>query len=295
MNDLYRTAGLSKQAHWAAQRRENHAVDLEFMCLSALHELRGLHPRMGLKKLYRLIEPEGIGRDKFMEIALRNGYGLSRKVSRQRTTFRCPWRRYSNLLIDRKLTDVNQVWTSDITYFRVQEQYYYLSFVLDVYSRRILGYQASDSLRTAGPLAALTMALKTRGISSYPNLVHHSDRGVQYTSQAYTDKLKEYEINISMCDSVYENSHIERVNGTIKNEYLHCWHIDTSKTLRSRLRTAVERYNSQRPHLSLQRMTPMAYEQTLEEMPEHERTTMKIYTTTTGQCSLQEQGQLKLF
>lgn len=295
MKALYEYADVSKQAHWAALRRQEQDIDKEYLCLSAIHALRTLHPGMGLKKLYGLIEPDGIGRDKFLALALRHGYGLERKVSYRRTTFSAPYRRYGNLLIGREFTDVNQLWSSDITYFRIREDFLYISFVLDVYSRRILGFHAADSLHTDGPLEALKMALRTRGLQSYTNLVHHSDRGVQYTSDAYTELLNKYNISISMCDSVFENSHIERVNGTIKNEYLHHWSIDTERQLRAKLSTAVHRYNELRPHLSLNKATPVGFERQLLSNKEGTSKPMKVFTTSTANEPIQQPGQLCLF
>ena len=134
-------------------------------------------------------------------------------------------------------------------------------------------------MRAENNLEALQMALKLRGIENYhQSLIHHSDKGTQYASDAYTEALDRYEIRISMCNEVYENTHIERVNDTIKNQYMYRKEINNKRELDTQLNETIQAYNESRPHQSLSKMTPVEYENYLLEVPVEKRTKMKIYT-----------------
>ena len=191
--------------------------------------------------------------------------------------------------------DINNLWVSDITYFRLGDAFYYLTFIEDVYSRRILGSIAYPTLQARANLYALKTALEIRNIPSYANLIHHSDRGVQYTSNEYVNALERRSIKISMCDSVYENTHIERVNGIIKNEYLHHWTIDDFSTLKQKLKLAVYLYNNERPHWNLGKMTPVGFENYIKDLPIKQRKGLHMYTTDKEEKDLINVDQLCLF
>jgi len=123
------------------------------------------------------------------------------------------------------------------------------------------------------------MALTLRGIADYKQqLIHHSDKGSQYASDAYTQTLVNYGIRISMCEEVYENTHIERINETIKNQYLERMSINSYQELKKKLKQVIDTYNSSRPHQSLNKVTPFAYEQSLKQVPMDKRKKMEIYT-----------------
>jgi putative transposase len=101
-----------------------------------------------------------------------------------KTTFSSPYSRYRNLLVDKKLTDINQLWTSDLTYFKVGKIFYYIVFIIDVYSRVIVGYSVADNMRAENNVIALQMAFQYRKCSKFNyRLTHHSDRGGQYISE----------------------------------------------------------------------------------------------------------------
>ena len=151
--------------------------------------------------------------------------------------------------------------------------------IMDVYSRRIVGYSLADNMRAENNVEALNMALTLRGVNDYKQqLIHHSDKGSQYASDAYTQALESYGIRISMCDEVYENTHIERINGTVKNQYLERMYINSYPELKKKLKQVIETYNNSRPHQSLNKMTPFTYEQFLKQAPLGERKKMEIYT-----------------
>ncbi len=254
--------------------------DLIDLCIQSISGLRELHPRMGGEKMYYILRPEGIGRDKFIKIYMQSGFGLVKLRNFSRTTFSTRSHCYNNLLCGIKLTDVNQLWASDITYIEVSGIFYYIIMLIDVYSRRIIGWNIADSLEAKHTLTCLKRALKTRAIKKYNNLIHHSDRGVQYASIKYTDLLELFDISISMCTSAYENAHIERVNGIIKNEYLIPKSTKSFSQCKRELKNAVKMYNQYRPHRSIGMITPMQYEINLKSISLSQRTKIPIYTET---------------
>lgn len=278
MQDLYTLCGISKQAHAQALLRQEQEQSKAQLYLGLLEHLREMHPGMGLRKMYEQFKPEGIGRDAFIALGLAAGFRLRVVSNPLRTTWAYKRNAYPNLLGGKRFTDVNQVWASDISYFSLLGQHYYLVFLMDVYSRKIVGYSVEDHLRTENNLAALQKALNLRAIPDFKKaLIHHSDRGTQYISEKYTQVLQDYNIAISMCKDVLENAHIERVNGTIKNEYLYRWNIQSPKELKKYLKKAVENYNN-RAHYSLQMKTPNEFEEYIQQIPKENRPVLEIFT-----------------
>ena len=192
--------------------------------LGLILQAREIHPAMGLRTIYNTYQPESIGRDAFIDIGLKYGFRTKIFKNQARTTFANPYSRHRNLLENKQLDNVNQLWTSDITYFEVDGQFFYIVFIMDVYSRLIIGYTVADNMKSINNVLALEMAFKKRKTTNFEGkLIHHSDRGGQYVSNQYVELLPKANIQISMCSQVYENAHIERVNGTIKNQYLIHW------------------------------------------------------------------------
>jgi putative transposase len=278
MNTLYGLLGISKQAHWKYMLSYiAYQQNKELISRGMLH-LRQFHPKMGAKKMYTVLMPDSIGRDAFIELYSELDLRLKRERSYTRTTFSSPGSKYSNLTINRIFVDIDEIWSSDITYFSIGgDTFLYITFIIDVYSRMIIGYCVSTDLSAKACVKALEMALRFRNKASYINLIHHSDKGTQYTSHAYTGLLTKYNIKISMCNSVYENTHIERVNGIIKNEYLAHMGIKSLAECQRTLSKAVRLYNTVRPHWSLGGLTPEAFEKNLKMVPYNERIPLVIY------------------
>ena len=225
---------------------------------------RKVLPRLGGKKLYHQIQPSlqsrGIkmGRDKLFKVL--NYYDLLIKPKRRyiQTTMSKHWlRKYPNLYKKQTITRPEQVWVSDITYIKTDEGNCYLNLITDVYSRKIMGYAIADSMDTTNMKRAFEMAISNR---KYPlhQLMHHSDRGLQYCSQEYVQIAVENNIKISMTEQSdpYENALAERMNRTLKEEFC------LGQTLKSKqqayylTKEAVNLYNNYRPHLSLKMKTP---------------------------------------
>lgn len=249
------------------------------MYLNLIYEIRQTHPGMGLRTIYEKYQPEGIGRDAFISLGLLAGYIIAPQPLGPKTTIAHPSANYPNLLNDLKFTDVNQIWTSDITYFRLGDKWCYLSFLMDVYSRRIIGYSVSDNMKAYNNVTALQMAFDLRGIENYDaRLIHHSDRGSQYISEAYTSLLSAYKVKISMCANVLENAHIERVNRTIKNQYLKHWTIKNLNQLKRATEKAVSAYNYEKPHASILKKSPVEFENFIQNIPLSKRSELEIFT-----------------
>ena len=279
MKAIYFLCGVSRQGHMQSLQRSLNELDKSLLYINMIEDVRREHPGMGMRCMYDMLQPGSIGRDAFICLGLKSGYRLKYAVKHTRTTYSIKSNKYFNLLTDKIFNDINQVWSSDITYYFFEGRFYYIVLVMDVYSRHILGYSLANNMRAENNLAALKMALKTRGINEYhKTLIHHSDRGTQYGSDVYTDELTAKGIEISMCREVYENTHIERLNDTIKNQYLNRWVIMGTKELYKKLTQTIKSYNNTRPHASLKKMSPIQFEKMLENRPIDKRETMKIYT-----------------
>lgn len=290
MKELYNYCQISKQSHYQALVAQQQDLQLEKVVVGLILQIRDIHPAMGLRTMYTFYQPADIGRDAFIRLGLLYGFRTKSFRNASRTTFSNPYSRYPNLLVNKALTDVNQLWTSDLTYFRIGEQFFYIVFIMDVYSRLIVGYSVADNMRAENNLKALQMAFKTRKKSQYgTQLIHHSDRGGQYISESYTKALKEAQILISMCNEVYENAHIERVNGTIKNQYLIHWNITNFEQLQTQLKRAVHTYNQEKPHSALNGVTPGAFEQQVKELDSSLRVKLSIWTSIESQNSYANQ------
>ncbi len=293
MIDVYLLCGISKQAHFQSLARQKELQNKEQVYIGFIEQVREFHPGMGLRLMYEQFNPEGIGRDAFIALGLLNGFRLRKTINAMITTRAVKSSRFPNLLTGKVVTDVNQVWVSDIFYFRIASTYYYIVLIMDVYSRRIVGYNGADNLRAENNIKALQMALTLRGIGDYEGkLIHHSDRGSQYISDDYTNLLDEFGISISMCKNVLENAHAERVNGTIKNDYLSRWSIQNGRRLNYWLKKAVDGYNN-RQHQSLGKQTPINYEVYIKELPKDKREKMEIFTI--AKKAYENPNQLSLF
>jgi putative transposase len=278
LKNIHEVTGISKQAHIQYMKRRADDERKYQLVVGSVLEIRAMHNMMGLKKIYNLLSPSWIGRDRFIDIGMENDLGIKKVKSFHRTTFSSKSSWFINLTAGLAITDINQVWVSDITYFRVGDVFYYLTFIVDVYSRRILGYVASSNLRAEANCSALKSALTERTGYKLKGLIHHSDRGSQYISNEYLKLLSDNNIAVSMCDSVYENTHMERINGIIKIEYLMNKSIKSFNDLKKELDSSVMLYNENRPHWSLDFMSPIRYEKHLKLVSMEKRKVLTIYS-----------------
>ena len=280
MSAVYGICGVSKQAYFQHRTSESQRQIMEEIILGEVGRLRQRHRSMGARKMYWKLSPLPIGRDRFEELVLAHGYRVRVNRNYTKTTHRHKrYLCYPNLCADLVVRRINRVWSSDITYYRVMDRFYYLVFEMDLYSRRILGSAVSQTLEATGNVEALEKAFATRGFATYQyQLIHHSDPGSQYLSEEVLEVCRHRKCRVSIGKSVWENPHIERVNGIIKNEYLRHYSITTIVELQKAVSEAIWYYNNDRPHWSLQLMTPVEFECYVKGIPRNERPILCPYS-----------------
>jgi transposase InsO family protein len=262
--------GISRQAYYQHFWTQQAASIEEELVIKEVKRLRALHPVMGTRKLQVMLEPFllehqiKMGRDALFELLAAYKLLVKRHKSRAVTTWSSHWmHKYPNLIRGFMPTRRNELWVSDITYWRIEKGFMYISFVTDAFTHKIIGYSISESLTAHAPVAALQMAISNRGIIN-GQLIHHSDRGVQYCCANYVKLLADNDIKISMTENgdPLENAIAERVNGIIKEEYLNHYNVTALDVARQQLAHAVSLYNNERPHMSCGWLTPqMVHEQ----------------------------------
>jgi transposase InsO family protein len=226
-------------------------------------------PKIGARKLLFLLMDQlatrgiTIGRDRFFRVLREHGLLVypTRPFKVHTTNSKHWYRKYPNLIKDVVPTRANELWVADITYVTIEPQFRYLSLITDAYSHKIVGYDLSESLSAAGPLRALEQALaqrKPEPNGSHLPLIHHSDRGIQYCSYVYTDRLRDQQIDISMTNNgdPYENAVAERLNGILKYEFEIVQGFQSHVHATTAISQAITSYNTLRPHLSCDYLTP---------------------------------------
>lgn len=198
------------------------------------------------------------GRDKLFVLMRENKLLIKPRRQYIKTTNSRHWmRKYPNRIKHLEIGKPESVWVSDITYIKTEEGYCYLSLITDVYSRKIMGYNVSDSMGTSETIKALDMAIRNR---CYLNnaLIHHSDRGLQYCSSEYVKLAETNNIIMSMTEQSdpYENALAERMNRTIKEEFCLDTILKCKQQVYQTIKEAVGLYNSYRPHQALSYCTP---------------------------------------
>ncbi|MDX5326141.1 MAG: IS3 family transposase [Bacteroidota bacterium] len=272
LNALYRTVGISRQGVYRYGQRQRLFDHQMHALVGDVDRLRKEHPGCGVAKMYTTLKPDFIGRDRFIETFMALGYRVKRKRSYPRTT-RAGGHRYPNLIEGIRVDRFGQVWQSDLTYVRVGERFYYVVFIVDVFTRTIVGHSVSDHMRTESTIRALKRALDRYGSPE----IFHSDRGSQYSSREQVRVLKTHGVRISMGKIAQENAYAERINGTIKNEFLAYQRPRKLSQLKACVRRAVSYYNNKRPHDHLKDHTPLNFASLMEVTPVKKRPEMTIF------------------
>jgi len=217
-------------------------------------------PRIGTRKLYHILKSDiGVGRDKLFEILRKEQMLITKRKKYVKTTNSKHWMRtYEDSSKQVELNKPEQLWVSDITYLSTQEEAIYLHLVSDAYSKQIMGHAVSRDLKAESTVKALQRALKKR-IYAGKDLLHHSDRGLQYCSKLYIDELKENNCQISMTQdgSPYDNAVAERINGILKDEFYCDEKFDNFEQAKKHVEQSIMIYNTKRPHLSCSMLTPL--------------------------------------
>lgn len=254
--------GLSRQVYYRAIKSTLKRKKTASSVLLLVDAIRMEMPRLGTRKLYHILRDSlkelGVGRDALFRILKANHrLIIPRKKYHVTTNSFHRFHKHKNKIEHLSIVKPEQVWVADITYVGQRNNPMYLSLVTDAYSKKIQGYNVSDSLETVGSLKALKMAIKNR-IYEQDELIHHSDRGLQYCSDIYQKYIKNKKLLCSMTESYdpYQNAVAERVNGILKQEFLLNTKNIKLKTMQELVKQSVRIYNQKRPHLSSNMLTP---------------------------------------
>jgi putative transposase len=266
--------GKSRRAYYDYLIRRDQSILFNDIVIHYVLEVRNELPRIGTRKLHHMLTPKleihgiKLGRDALFNILANNKLLVKQRKRKAFTTNSKHWmKKYTNLIQDLIIIRPEQVWVSDITYIKIIHDWAYLSLVTDAFSKKIMGFSLRMDLSTEGCIDALNMAINNRMYTG--TLIHHSDRGSQYCSQAYVKILLDNKIAISMTQNgdPYENAIAERINGIIKNEFnLNSITLGFDQTV-EKVKKAIESYNEMRPHLSCNYLTPNEAHLQLSPMP----------------------------
>lgn len=247
-------------------KRRRYKYEEQEQLIPLINEIRQDHPRMAARDIYFKLQPSCMGRDQFERFCMDSGYRIKRLRNFRVTTNSLGVTRFPNMIKDLEVTRVSQVFVSDITYFDIGSDTYYLTFIMDLYNREIVGWSASDNLRTENTtLPALHRLIYERGRANLKGAIIHSDGGGQYYCNEFKTLTKSLEMLNSMTEEkVYENSHAERLNGIIKNNYLYPYGPTNMTSLKKLLNKAVMMYNTGKPHKALGKLTPTNFRITID-------------------------------
>lgn len=255
--------GKTRQAYYK-RKKESYKESLnEDLVLTVVSKIRETQKRTGGRKLIGMVRErvpaeQLMGRDEFFNLLRRYGLLVRKRKFRAVTTNSFHWlHKYPNIIKGLSPERPNHIWVSDITYIKTEEGFLYLYLITDAYSRKIIGWQLSDNLGSDNAILALYMA-----ISQLPakcdEIIHHSDRGIQYCSLKYVKLLEVHGIKISMTENgdPYENAIAERVNGILKTEWLYDMNLHNYSEAKAAVDEVIRIYNSERPHSSIEMLTP---------------------------------------
>jgi len=261
--------GYSKQAYYKQLHYQEEESFNEYLIVGLIKQKRQVWKRGSGRNLWKSLHTDflnhqiSIGRDKFFDLLRRNGLLVRYKKRRIKTTDSYHrYHKYPNLTRGVKPVKANEIWVSDITYLWLNDtdSFCYLFLITDLYSRKIIGYCVHSTLQASGAIKSLQMALGNTEASTVKGCIHHSDRGIQYCCDAYIALLNKKSIGISMTEQSdpLENAVAERINKTIKEEFTDEKELSfaTIEAAKRDIKRFIIFYNSQRPHRSIDWLTP---------------------------------------
>lgn len=266
MNQIYQAAGVSKQAVSKHKKRQQANTNQDQTVVKIIEKTRSNHKRMGVRSIYHMNKDSmQMGRDKFESIAFSHGFKIRPKRNPMRTTLSQTKLVFDNKIAGTTITGINQVWQSDIFYLWVEDRFYYGIVIIDVFSRKLLALHVADNMQSKQLKIAVKKAIKSRAGYNLSGCIFHSDRGSQYIDAQHKEILeKKYKFQLSMCKCPQDNAYAERINGTIKNQYLISENL-TKKNLRKEVCKAQWLYNNEKPHQNLiNKLSPTEFEKYVE-------------------------------
>lgn len=256
--------GKSRDFYYKTQSRSCKKALEEHKIIPLVKQKKAILQKEGGKKLYFRLKPEfiklniKIGRDKFLKLLRTNGLlQKKKKFKKPGTDSNHPFRKHKNLIKGTKVYKPDQVYVSDITYIRVDDQWNYLTLIMDLFSRKIMGYNLSVGMKiNQTTLPAIKMALKNK--ASKGQTILHSDRGFQYCNPNFVESNSKKNITPSMTNkgNPYENAAAERLNGILKYEFNLKDHFNSFQSAKRQVDSAIKLYNQYRTHWSLNLKTP---------------------------------------
>jgi len=255
--------GISRQVYYRSKKSIIIGQKRAEKVIQMVNKVRIKMPKIGARKLYYILQLDlkelSVGRDKLFQILRANHMLIKPSRSYHITTnSHHRFRKHKNIIENLNIKRPEQVWVSDITYIGNRQNPIYLALVTDAYSKKIVGYDVSSSLDASGSIRALKSAIKSRDYMG-SDLIHHSDRGLQYCSNEYQKILNDNNIKTSMTETYdpYANAIAERVNGILKSEFLDYYGYRQSIELMKRVVSeSINIYNQDRPHYSCYMKTP---------------------------------------
>lgn len=262
LSGICRLFGMNRQVYYRAVNSLRSKKIIAQKVVSLVLEVRMRMPRLGTRKLYCKLYQElqelGVGRDRLFRIMKANHLDIEPKRQYHITTdSHHRFRKHKNLVEHLQVERPEQIWVADITYIGTRQNPMYLSLITDVYSKRIMGYDVSESLHATGAVRAMGLALKNRDFKN-EKLIHHSDRGLQYCCDDYQELLMENKVLCSMTEKYdpYQNAVAERVNGILKQEFIGGIQITDIQLMKKLIEQSIDIYNKERPHWSCHMNTP---------------------------------------
>lgn len=256
--------GRSRQAWYHLEDNQGKKVLKSELIIELVQKIRLDLPKTGTIKLQHMLKIPFqehhvvLGRDSLFTLLRENNLLIKNKKRYVSTTnSNHLFKMWPDLVNRRPSRMPEEIWVSDITYLRTKSGFIYLSLVTDAYSRKIVGFHLSHNLKASGPIKAFQMANSGR---LYPQrqLIHHSDRGIQYCCQDYVQLLQDNQVRISMTQdgNPYDNAIAERVNGILKSEFGLSETFESYRIALGQVANGIDKYNKKRPHFSCELQTP---------------------------------------
>ena len=273
MERFYQTTGGSRQKYGQLKLVSKSKKSLEDTIISYVRSWRVNHPSMGSRVLYQSMSEAGIdipfGITAFEKLMSRKGLTVqTRKRFFPRTSDGKGKNNHPNLTNGLILNDINQHIAADITYFQINQRWYYLFLLKDVYSQRLISLIPSKNLQAIHAVKTLFDLKKLRGKKALHSCIHHSDNGSQYESRQFLQRLADLKLRVSRAESCDQNGSIEQMNHIVKNMYLHHMGITNFKHLTKACRKVIRLMNEGRSIKQLNGMSVDQFEQKLIDLPD---------------------------
>lgn len=257
--------GFSRQAFYKAVADTNETQKAALLkMIPNVVQARKKCPTKGCRSIYDSYGHSWpLGRDKSESLLIESGLGVRYPKKYNRAT-QAGNREFPNLLVNKLVSNIKQVWQADMAYYLVADKRFYTMYITDVYNQEIVGFGAYTSNHAGNYAEVLLRAIKAQK-ASHKGLIHHSDGGKQYESHIYKALCLKYKIQQSMCMYSYENPYAEKTNDLINNGYLNCWKPKTLPKLRKMQGDAVKDHNSNSKKKKLGKMSPLEFKRTIEQ------------------------------